>query len=86
MRSKPKFIPGLLVSITVFAYTSTANAYLDPGTGSMILQGLVAGIAVVAVTIKMYWFKFVALLQGKKIEPEEDLLAGLDSGSDDQEE
>jgi hypothetical protein len=30
-------------------------AYLDAGTGSMLLQMLVGGIAAVGVTAKLYW-------------------------------
>ena len=42
-----------------FAYflcgTSTANAYLDPGTGSIILQGILALTAGTAATITVFW-------------------------------
>ena len=42
-----------------FAYLlcseSTANAYLDPGTGSIILQGILAFIAGIAATITVFW-------------------------------
>ena len=65
-----------LLSISCFHFD--ANAYLNPGTGSMILQALIAGLAVVAVTIKLYWFKLRAFLKGEKFEPEEDLLVDLD--------
>ena len=65
-----------LLSISCFHFD--ANAYLNPATGSMILQALIAGLAVVAVTIKLYWFKLRAFLKGEKFEPEEDLLVDLD--------
>ena len=42
-----------------------AAAYLDPGTGSMILQGVIAGIAVAWFTIKTYWYRIQAFF-GKK--------------------
>ena len=32
-------------------------AYLDPGTGSMILSIVIAGIAGALVSIKIYWAK-----------------------------
>ena len=48
-----------------------AMAYLDPGTGSIILQGAIAGIAVAWFTIKMYWYKLASFF-GKK--PPESLL------------
>ena len=47
----------LLVPFVLLAFTQPAAAYLDPGTGSMILQGVIAGIAVVGLTIKNYWYK-----------------------------
>lgn len=47
----------LLVPIMLLAMMQEAFAYLDPGTGSMILQGIIAGIAVVGLTIKTYWYK-----------------------------
>ena len=30
-------------------------AYLDPGSGSLLLQGLVAGVASIVVMTKVYW-------------------------------
>jgi hypothetical protein len=48
-----------------------AMAYLDPGTGSIILQGAIAGIAVAWFTIKIYWYKLASFF-GKK--PPESLL------------
>ncbi len=35
--------------------TGPAQAYLDPGTGGMMLQLLLAGIAGVGIWIKMNW-------------------------------
>lgn len=46
-------------------------AYLDPGSGSMILQVLVGGVAAVAVTAKLYWGKLLRLLRIRKPEDEE---------------
>jgi hypothetical protein len=40
--------------------TSDAHAYLDPGTGSMLLQGLVAGVAAASVVLGTYWHKVKA--------------------------
>jgi hypothetical protein len=45
-------------------------AYLDPGSGSMILQILAGGLAAVAVTAKLYWNKILRFLRIKKDEPE----------------
>jgi hypothetical protein len=45
-------VPALLLLSTQNAY-----AYLDPGTGSMILQGLIGGIAGGMFAIRLYWGK-----------------------------
>jgi hypothetical protein len=42
---------------TLFA-TGPAWAYLDPGTGSMMLQLLLGGIAGAMVVGKLYWHRF----------------------------
>jgi hypothetical protein len=41
-----------------------AFAYLDPGTGSLILQGLTAGVAGVLVVGKLYFAKLKSFLPG----------------------
>ena len=78
MISKLKYLPAFFAVISISSFHWSADAYLNPGTGSMILQALIAGIAVMAVAIKMYWIRFVAFLKSEELDPEEDLLAGLD--------
>lgn len=42
-------------------------AYLDPGTGSIIVQSIIAGAVGVGVLIKAYWHKLVLFFgKGKK--------------------
>ena len=45
-------------------------AYLDPGSGSMILQIIAGGLAAVAVTAKLYWNRLLRFLRIKKDDPE----------------
>ncbi|MET0511737.1 MAG: hypothetical protein ABW135_08665 [Thermoleophilaceae bacterium] len=49
---------------------STVLAYLDPGSGSMILQIIAGGLAAVAVTAKLYWNRILRFLRIRKDEPE----------------
>ena len=50
-----------LLSVAAFLATaSTAQAYLDPGTGSMILQIVLGGVAGLMVVGKLYWAKFTS--------------------------
>jgi hypothetical protein len=37
--------------------------YLDPGSGSVILQALVGGFAAVAVTFKLWWKRFTGIFR-----------------------
>lgn len=64
-----RFTIGILL---LLVFTS-AHGYLDPGTGSMMLQVILGGIAAVGVAIKLYWHKLrVAIGLGKKEESDED--------------
>ena len=49
----------------VFA-VEPAFAYLDPGTGSMLLQVILGGVAAVGVALKLFWYKIRAALGLKK--------------------
>lgn len=50
-----------------FAVT-TVVAYLDPGTGSMIVQLALGGAAAVAVGAKFYWRRLLTLLHLRRPE------------------
>ena len=50
------FFLNIFFLVDIFVY-SNAFAYIDPGTGSIILQGLIAGIAAAGATISIYWTK-----------------------------
>ena len=52
--------------ISLFLTISSAHAYLDPGTGSIILQGIIGAIAAIAVALKLYWHKLLKLLGVRK--------------------
>ncbi|MDP6376728.1 MAG: hypothetical protein QF921_12510 [Pseudomonadales bacterium] len=53
------------VTLTLFAFAiliaQPVHAYLDPGAGSLIIQGIVAAIAVVGVTARAYWQRLRSL-------------------------
>ena len=44
--------------------------YLDPGSGSLLVQLLVGGVAAAAVAAKMYWHRLLVLLRLRKPERE----------------
>ena len=53
----------LLLSI-IYLILSITNtyAYLDPGTGSIILQAIIGFIAASVATISVYWTKFKLII------------------------
>jgi len=44
--------------IIMMLFTSNAYAYLDPGTGSIILQAILGFVAAAIASISLYWTKF----------------------------
>lgn len=42
---------------------STVLAYLDPGSGSLILQVLAGGVAAVAVSFKVFWRRITGVFK-----------------------
>ena len=71
------FIVGLVLFTPDFAY-----AYLDASTGSIIFQAVVAVIAGLSFSIKIYWKKIKSLFFSEKNKIEEpcnDKLSGSNS-------
>ena len=52
----------ILLVVLLSSLAAPAFAYLDPGTGSMLLQVILGGIAAVGVALKLGWHKFRAAL------------------------
>jgi hypothetical protein len=48
------------------AVLKSVLGYLDPGSGSMILQAVVGGAAAAAVVGKLYWRRFLQILRIRK--------------------
>jgi hypothetical protein len=59
----------LLAAVLVAAFERPAHAYLDPGSGSMLMQVLLGGVAGVAVIVKLYWRGLLSFL---RIRPRDD--------------
>ena len=62
----------LVIFCFLLLLSVNAVAYLDPGTGSMLLQVILGGIAAVGVALKLYWHKLRAALGIRKKEEPED--------------
>ena len=63
----------IAVGVLFLLIVTNVHAYLDPGTGSMMLQVILGGVAAVGVAIKLYWHKLrVGIGLGKKEEEKEE--------------
>ena len=58
-RSPLAFLAAALTAL----WTAPAHAYLDPTTGSILLQGLLAGVAGVTVVLRLYWQRLKAFFR-----------------------
>ena len=48
----------LLIILILFLPSVKAYAYIDPGTGSFILQAIIGAIAAIGAYVTLYWRKF----------------------------
>jgi hypothetical protein len=48
----------ILTFTIYFSTTSVSHAYLDPGSGGLIIQAIIGGIAAVTTVASLYWQKF----------------------------
>jgi hypothetical protein len=53
-----KKTPVLLIAYFVWVSETRVDAYLDPGSGSMLVQLLLGGVAGAAVVMKLGWERF----------------------------
>jgi hypothetical protein len=62
-----------LIAVTLLLLVSSpAYAYLDPGTGSMLVQGLLAALAVASAAVAAFWTRLRLFFSGRRrpAEPE----------------
>ena len=55
----------LVVSVFLLAWPGNAAAYVDPGTGSYVLQLLIAGLVGSAFTLKIFWGRLKRFFQSR---------------------
>ena len=55
----------LCLLLSALGFSAQAQAYLDPGTGSMIISAIVGVFATLALAIKTYWYRLLGLFRRK---------------------
>jgi hypothetical protein len=56
----------IAATLVVVMSASTAHAYVDPGTGSYLLQILIAGFLGAAFALKLYWARIKNRFSGSR--------------------
>lgn len=56
----------LITFLCAVVIVSPVHAYLDPGSGSIVVQVIVGAIAGSLVTIKMFWVKIKSFFTNNK--------------------
>src|SRR5258708_34415201 len=64
MTALSRFVQVACVIAACLAVASPAQAYLDPGTGSMLLSAVIGVAAAVALAVKMFWYRLIGLFRG----------------------
>lgn len=74
MTKRPFLLALALAAAATTLLVGDAHAYMDPGSGSFVLQMILAGIVGLGVTLKVYWAKLKRLFGGdSRPEDENDL-------------
>ena len=63
---RARFAVSCITLVLLAFVAAPAHAYIDPGTGSAILQGILAALAAIALTAKLYWHRLLRLLGLRK--------------------
>lgn len=67
MRIKSNFVISCVLFLLIWGlFPPSAHAYIDPGTGSYILQIVIAGIAAGILAVKMFWGRIKSLFSGNR--------------------
>ena len=53
------------VGLVLVGSPTSAQAYLDPGTGSIVLQIAIGGLLALVATSKLYWRRLISFFHSK---------------------
>ena len=62
---------NLLLSLSspqLWSFLSQITAYIDPGTGSIIIQAIIGAVVGIGIAVKLFWhriLKFLGIRKGK---------------------
>jgi hypothetical protein len=62
----------LLLAVAAAWWPNSAFAYLDPASGSLLLQLILGGAAGAAVAVRLFWRRIVGLLSHRNSDQRQD--------------
>ena len=69
---KTKLVMMVLACLSSYLFfPATAFAYVDPGSGSVIVTTILGLIAAIGYTLRKYFYKLKRMTSGKKMEEEQ---------------
>ena len=60
------------ILVVLVLMPAPALAYLDPGTGSFIIQGIIAAVVGAGLAIKLFWHRIKGLFTGQPVSEDDD--------------
>lgn len=60
------FNPSVMFTFLFVLAPMPAYAYLDPGAGSALIQGILGAVAAIGVALKLYWHRILKFLGLRK--------------------
>lgn len=65
-------LPLFILLLSGGLFISDAYAYLDPGSGSVIIQAIIGALVGVGITLRVFWMKIKYKLMGKFAKTKDD--------------
>lgn len=62
---------AVLAGLLILIHTHEAHAYIDPGTGSYVLQVIIGGLVGALFVVKVYWRRIKAFFSSLFLTAEE---------------
>lgn len=66
-----KRVIAIWLAVQLTIVSASAHAYLDPGTGSILVQSLLAGIAGAAAVLSLYWQRLKTFFTNMRKPPDD---------------
>jgi len=64
---------ALITVVALILLPTPALAYIDPGTGSFVIQGIIAAVVGAGLAVKMFWHRIKSVFTGKPASEDDDL-------------